>query len=119
MKVIPVRPRRLTTASGLSTSLLPAKANWTSRHSIPASPSARRTASAPMWIADFPEKRPNGWRPPPTIATSYIVCTSCDGHERVEPHVVSFLVGGERDDRHLELLPDHGHAIVEAGQTAL
>src|SRR6516165_11253228 len=69
---IPVRPTMPTIASGLATVQLPPTANWMSFQSTPASASARRIASAPISIADLPSNRPNGCRPTPITATSFI-----------------------------------------------
>src|SRR6478609_3344662 len=98
MNGMPVSPRRDVTASGLSTSKLPPNANCTSFHSAPASPNARRTASAPMSIADLSPHRPKGCRPTPMIATSDMSGLLGDGREREHEHLGAVRVGAERDD---------------------
>src|ERR1700757_4538512 len=69
---IPVSPTMPTIASGLATVQLPPTANWMSFHSTPASASASRIASAAISIADLPSKRPNGCKPTPMTATSFM-----------------------------------------------
>src|SRR5690606_9294851 len=103
MNWMPVRPSSPTTASGLSTSRLPPKANWTSFHSTPASAHAARTASAAMWMADLGPNRPNGWMPTPMIATSYM-----SPPRSVRPAVSDRLERVGHDERAVLLLAE-GH----------
>src|SRR5262249_41871726 len=102
---MPVSPSRVTTASGLSTSKLPPTANCTSFHPMPASAQAARIASAPICSADLGPKRPNGWRPTPMIATSYMLSPAGSLYrpEGVGEHRGGVGVGAERDDDKLEL----------------
>ena len=72
VKGMPLRPTRLDTALGLVTVWLPPTPNWMSRHVTPASFRASWMASAPMAIAVLSPKRPNGWRPTPMMATSFM-----------------------------------------------
>src|SRR5215468_7174720 len=74
-----VRPSSATTASGWSTSKLPPTANCMSVQRSPAPASAIRAANAPMRNADFPGKRPNGWRPTPMMARSGMGRLQSDG----------------------------------------
>ena len=71
-----------TIASGLATVQLPPVANWMSFHSTPASATAAKMASTPISIADLPSNRPNGCRPTPMMATSFIEASSRDPLER-------------------------------------
>src|SRR6266508_6209803 len=115
MNGMPVSPRSPITASGLSTSALPPNANWTSFHATPASAQAPRTASAPISMADLGPKRPNGWRPTPTIATSCISRSPrSDGLEGVGDDLGAVLVDPEGHDDQLDL-----HAEGELGRVAL
>src|SRR5262249_18114739 len=121
-KGMPVSPSKVTTASGVSTSKLPPTANCTSFHATPASVQAARTASAPISRADFEPNRPNGWRPTPMIATSYILCSpgcSLDGPEGVRQHLRAIGVGAERDDHQLELHTEADLLRIADGQTPL
>src|SRR5688572_9076568 len=106
MNGMPVKPRLLTTTSGVSSSALPPNANCTSFQVMPASAQAARTASAPMSSADLSPKRPKGCRPTPMMATSSI-CSSSDRLEG-EGHHGAVVVLPERDDHE----PDH-HAEVQ------
>src|SRR5262245_25677490 len=76
-----------------------------SLHCTPASASALRIATAPISIPVVSPKRPNGWSPTPTIATSIVMTTSSsgDGSERERHDLVAVVVGAERDDRQLHL----------------
>src|SRR4051794_10390637 len=106
MNGMPVSPRSPMTASGLSTSLLPPKANCTSAQSTPASAHAARIASAPMSMADFGPKRPNGWIPTPMMATSCISAPSnrCEGvYHDFGPVVLDPEGHGDDLDVHPEL----------------
>ena len=70
MKGMPVSPRRLTTASGLSTSKLPPNANCTSFHGTAGVGAGRPDGLGPHLDGDLSPKRPKGWRPTPMMATS-------------------------------------------------
>src|SRR5262249_37479354 len=96
-----------------------------SRHSTPASASARRMAIAPMSIPVRSPKRPNGCSPTPTMATSTVSPPRGDSRRRPfvdrsegERHeLVAILVGAERHEHEL-----HGHAdpqAVRRGETRL
>src|SRR6478609_2364108 len=94
---MPVRPTMPTIASGLATVQLPPVANWTSLHCTPASATAAKIASTPISIADLPSKRPNGCRPTPMMATSFIGGSSLDGLASERDDLVAVVVGGERN----------------------
>src|SRR5918994_1307011 len=121
MNGMPVRPSRPITASGLSTSLLPPNANWTSVHCTPASAHAARTDSAAMSMADLPAKRPNGCSPTPMIATSSMSRSPLDSHglERVGDDLRAVVVGPERHDHELDLHAELEHGRVALGQAGL
>src|SRR5688572_16835323 len=70
-------------------------------------------ASAPISIADLPSNRPNGWRPTPMMATSFI-SPSRHGPERPRDDLVAVLVDEERHHRQLDL-----HAEPQLGGIAL
>src|SRR5690606_6689465 len=108
MNGMPVSPSRLVTASGLSTSKLPPKPNWTWGQVMPASWRAARTASAAMSMADLSPKRPKGCSPTPMIATSFTSATSLAVHrrEREGQHLGAVVVGAERHDLELDLHAD-------------
>ena len=57
---MPVNPSELMMASGLDTTWLPTYACCTRDHSVPASASASRAASAPIWMACLSPCRPKG-----------------------------------------------------------
>ena len=69
-------PTMPTMASGLATVQLPPVAAWMSLHCTPASATAAKMASTPICMADLPSNRPNGCRPTPMMATSFISCSS-------------------------------------------
>src|SRR5215212_4159752 len=77
VKGMPESPTMPTMASGLATVQLPPVANWTSRHSTPASATAAKMASTPISIADLPSNRPNGCSPTPMMATSFTRLPFC------------------------------------------
>src|SRR4051812_11484787 len=120
MNGIPVRPRSPITASGLSTSKLPPKANCTSVQSMPASAHAPRTASAPISIADFGPNRPNGWSPTPMMATSCISISSAlsDGLEGVDEDLGAVGLDAEGHDRELHVHPELQLRRVALGQAS-
>src|SRR3954452_11984055 len=119
MNGIPVSPSRPITASGLSTSLLPPKANCTSVQAMPASEHANRMASAPMSIADFGPKRPNGWIPTPMMATSCISVLSFRGCEGVDEDLGPVVLHAERHDDQLDVHPELQLARIALGQPGL
>src|SRR4051794_40678415 len=124
VNVMPVRPTRRVTASGLDTSWLPPKPNWMSFHSTPASVSADWMASAPISIAVF-SNLPKGCRPTPMMATSLVMsgllCLLAvtrfirlrrvhdrlgDRPERERHDFVAVRIGGERHHDEFDLLAE-------------
>src|SRR5262245_62779949 len=86
-----------------------------SRHATPASARARRMAIAPISIPVRSPKRPNGWSPTPTIATSTFSppcrrssagARSLDGPECERHDLVAVAVGAERHQDELHLHAD-------------
>src|SRR6201990_2134187 len=69
---MPDKPPMPTIASGFATVQLPPVANWTSFQSTPASATAAKMASTPISIAVLPSNLPNGCRPTPMMATSFM-----------------------------------------------
>src|SRR6476661_3863402 len=118
MNGMPVMPTRPTTASGLSTSLLPPNANCTSDHCTPASVHAARMASAPISSADLGPKRPNGCSPTPMMATSSM-SIPLGRPEGVGHDLGAVLVGPEGDDDELEVHADAQLGGVGDGEPTL
>src|SRR5690242_10304436 len=118
VKVMPVRPTRRVTASGLETSWLPPNPNWMSFQSTPASARAAWIVSAPISIAVL-SKRPNGCRPTPMMATSFVIFSPLDRLERERDDLVALVVRGERDHRQFDLLAELQFGRVVFGETAL
>src|SRR6201999_3457662 len=95
VKVMPVSPTSRVTASGLDTSWLPPNPNWMSFQSTPASVSADRIASAPICIAVL-SNLPNGCRPTPMTATSFVISRLLVGRAEGErDDLVALGIGGE------------------------
>src|SRR5215831_8639359 len=96
-----------------------------SRHSMPASFRASRTASAPISIADLPGNRPNGCRPTPMIATSGTGASGRVSRGQVvrdeggDHYLVAGLVSAEGQDGEGDLLADPRLAGAEPGQPGL
>src|SRR4051794_2307591 len=80
-------------------------------HSTPASTTAEKMASTPISIADLPSKRPNGCRPTPMMATSFMRQSSLDGFEGERDDLVAVVVSGERNHRQLDV-----HAELQLGR---
>src|SRR6185312_15999418 len=118
---IPVRPTSRKTASGFDTSWLPPTPNWISFQAIPASSRAAWMASAPICIAVL-SNRPNGCRPTPMIATSFMRPTPSSRSDRREGErhdLVAFLVGGKRHHRQLEIHAEPQLFGIVLGEPAL
>src|SRR5215212_9557857 len=127
VKGMPESPTMPTIASGLATVQLPPEANWTSRHSTPASATAAKIASTPISIADLPSNRPNGCSPTPMMATSFMrrVYRNCNSYSIVvqmtsltehttfcricEP--LCGMVATVEDGRLVALRPDKDHPL--------
>src|SRR5271155_6284137 len=108
---IPVRPTMPTIASGLATVQLPPTANWMSFHSTPASVSASWMASAAISIADLPSKRPNGCRPAPIIATSFMSVDPLPRKREAPPHRCLALHRRRRGSRDSSRFLQFGDAV--------
>src|SRR3954454_4906592 len=106
VKVMPVRPTKRVTASGLDTSWLPPKPNWMSFHSTPASARANWIASAPICMAVL-SNLPNGCRPTPMMATSLLISGSFSNRREGEcDDLVAFLIRGQRHHGEFDLLTE-------------
>src|SRR5262249_8892516 len=88
-------------------------ANWTSFHSTPASTSAAWTASDAISIAGFSPNRPNGCKPTPMMATSFISKlldrsrnAGSDRREGDGHDLVPFVVDEEGNHAELDLHAD-------------
>src|SRR5215207_1222291 len=103
-----------TIASGLATVQLPPVADWMSFHSTPALATAAKMASTPIAIADLPSKRPNGCRPTPMMATSFISLILSRPAEGERHKLVALDIGGERNHGQLDL-----HAELQLGGVVL
>src|SRR4051812_37945486 len=91
-----------------------------SRHSTPASASARRIATAPMSIAVMSLKRPNGCSPTPMMATSSLLMRSSLHRCECERHdFVAGVVGVERYEHELHRHPDLEHRGIRLGEPGL
>src|SRR5262245_65956094 len=97
-----------------------------SRHSTPASASARRIAMAPMSMPVTPGKRPKGCNPTPTMATSISVLSSApsprrSGHgpERERHDLGPVLVGAEGHDDELHLHAGAERLRIRLGEARL
>src|SRR5512143_3318793 len=83
-------------------------------HSILASSSAAWIASAPISIAVL-SNRPNGCRPTPMIATSFMADSSLSQWPEGERHnLVALVVGVQRDHGQLDV-----HSELEPGRVVL
>src|SRR5215813_12488241 len=72
--------------------------------SMLASANAAWIASAPISMADLPSKRPNGCRPTPIMATSFISASSASGRREGKGHdLVALVVGGKRHHGQLDV----------------
>src|SRR3954447_12475704 len=80
-------------------------------HSTPASTTAEKMASTPISIADLPSKRPNGCRPTPMMATSFMRQSSLDRFQGERDDFVAVVVSGERNHRQLDV-----HAELQLGR---
>src|SRR4051794_17835435 len=90
-----------------------------SRHSTPASVSARRIATAPISMAVVSPNRPKGCSPTPMIATSSTWLPSRQRSERECHDLVALVVRAERYDDELHLHPDSQRGGVGLGQPRL
>src|SRR6478735_9660328 len=120
VKGMPDSPTMPTIASGFATVQLPPVANWTSVHSTPASATAAKMASTPISMADLPSNRPNGCRPTPMIATSFVIFGILSGPARGErDDLAAIVVGGVRHHGQLDVHTELEFRRVVFGQAAL